>query len=274
MKQYLTVLLLLASITLAQAQDFQIFRTSAQVQIFQNKQWVPAQKRMALTLSDSVYIPSNHTISILNTANNQIIELTQTGKFCLKKAIDNTVRQSGNILSYTTKNIAQSVSTTSKNKNYNVYGATMRSELATIENNHSLTFQLLQLIQDVKKGKFPKKSKHLALLSQTTDSVRTFCIQNNNKIPYVVNILRIPTSGDPTFCLHIDQTSSEYFFALVAPNDTLNLSYLPFAQDDATYVLVASQEIFDAAWLEIALHFPPQTKAKKKVKVELYSLNP
>ena len=252
MKQYLTVLLLLASITLAQAQDFQIFRTSAQVQIFQNKQWVPALKRMALTLSDSVYIPSNHTISILNTANNQIIELTQTGKFCLKKAMDNTVRQSSNILSYTT----------------------MRSELATIENNHSLTFQLLQLIQDVKKGKFPKKSKHLALLSQTTDSVRTFCIQNNDKIPYVVNILRIPTSGNPTFCLHIDQTSSEYFFALVAPNDTLNLSYLPFAQDDATYVLVASQEIFDAAWLEIALNFPPQTKAKKKVKVELYSLNP
>lgn len=272
MKRNIVLLSILFYSILLQAQSFQIFRTTPHVQVYQNQQWTPAQKRMTLALSDSINIPNNQSISILNTKNNQIIEVKTPGKHCLKKALDATLRESANILSYTTQNIANSVSSNGKKQNYNVYGATMRSELSTIENNHSLVFQLLPIIKGIQQGKLPKQSKYLSLHQTVKDGTQTFNIVNNNKIPYVVNILRIPRTGNVSFCLNVDKTDSEYFFVLVGPQSTLDLSHIVFGMDDATYLLVATPDIFDASWLEIGLQYPPQSKSKKKVKLEV-SLN-
>ena len=269
MKRIIVFFSILFYSILLQAQSFQIFRTTPNVQVYQNQQWIPAQKRMVLALSDSINIPNNQFISILNTNNNQIIEVKTPGKHCLKKVLDATLRESANILSYTTQNIANAVSSNGKSQNYNVYGATMRSEFNTIENNHSLTFKLLPIIAGIQEGKLPKQSKLLALHTTEIDSTKHFSIVNHDKIPYVVNILRIPRTGNVSFCLNVDKTDSEYFFVLVGPESTLDLSHIALGLDDATYLLVATPDIFDASWLEIGLQYPPQTKTKKRVKLEV-----
>lgn len=272
MKKYFTLLTILSLCYAIQAQNFQIFRTTADVQVYQNKQWVSAQKRMPIALSDSVKITSNGILSLLNTQNNQIIELKKAGTYCVKKAVDASLNESANILAQTTQNIANAVATTGKSKNYNIYGATMRSELSTIETNHRLVFQLLSIVEQIQKGKLPKQSKLIALHTHVNDSIQTFSIENKDKKAYVVNILRIPKSGKPTFCLNLNKTDSEYFFYLIGDQSTISLPNIPFAVDDATYVLIATPEIFDASWLEIALCYPPQTNPKKKLKLEVFTV--
>lgn len=262
------ILLFGFSCSAIQAQKYQIFRTSGGVKMYHNKQWSPAQRRAPLSLSDSISIENGGFCTLLNTQTNQLFDIKKSGKYNVKKAIDATMRESSNIISQTTQNIANSVSSAGKSNNYNIYGATMRTDQATIQANQALANTLSKLVTDVQQNKLPKASKNLLLLCNDTDEVRQFSIQNNTEKPYVVNILRIPATGSPTFCINLDKTDSEFFFTLVAPQSTLMVSELSFGIDNATYVLVATTEIFDAAWVEQALSIPSNQKAPKKIKVE------
>lgn len=268
MKIKLLLFLFITSCIGTYAQQYQIFRTSNGVQVYHNKSWTQAQRKGTLLLSDSIKIEQGAFCTLLNTQTNQLLELKEVGTHHLKKAIDATMRQGANIITQTTQNIANAVSSTGKAKNYNIYGATMRTDQATIQANQSLASMLSQLVANVQQNKMPKASKAVYLLSEDNQDVRRFSIQNTTDKAYVVNILRIPAKGNPTFCINLNKTDSEFFFTLVGPNSTLSIPNLTFGIDNATYVLVATQEIFDASWVEQALAIASNTKASKKLKVE------
>ena len=211
---------------------------------------------------------------LLNTQNNQLIDLKNSGKYQAKKIIDLTIRESSNVIAQTTQNIANAVSSTGKTKNYNIYGATMRAEEATIQTNKALALQLSKVISNMQQGKTIKPSKTLSLQRTIDGDTFTFTIQNNANCPYVFNILRIPKQGAPGFCFNLDKTDSEYFFLLIDANATLTLNQTWFALDDATYILVGTEDIFDATWVANALATTPSKEKTKKIAVELSPLQP
>lgn len=274
MKKYIICTLILLS-SLVQAQNYQVFRFTGDIKVYKNKQWTQPERRMTISLTDSINIPNNSSsLSLLNSTNNQIIELKKTGKHSAKKIIDATLQESANILAYTTQNIAQSVSSNKKKQNYNIYGATMRADLYTMESNQDIANQIENLISNISKGKFPKSSKLVSLEKKSiSDETIGFNIINKTDKPYVVNVLRIPETGHPTFCFNLDKTNSEYFFALIAPNDTTSFTQIPFFEDNSTYVLVATEQIFDSTWVELYLRNKQKdkkNKASKKIKVEFF----
>lgn len=257
-----------------QAQKYQIFRYSNGVKMYHNNQWTQAQRRAPLLLSDSIAIENGGFCTLLNTQTNQLFDVKKSGKFSLKKAIDATMRESSNIITQTTQNIANSVASTGKANNYNIYGATMRAEESTIQTNKSLANQLSKLIADINQGKSIKPSKNLSLQRTISNDSFTFTIQNNANRPYVFNILRIPKQGTPTFCFNLDKTDSEYFFLLIGANSTLTLNQVSFYLDDATYILIATEDIFDPTWVANAIAATPSKEKTKKVAVELSPLQP
>lgn len=262
------------SFSAIQAQNYQIFRTSNGVKMYHNKQWTQAQRRATLLLSDSIEIEKGGFCTLLNTKTNQLFDIKSSGKFNLKKAIDATLRESSNIISQTTQNIANSVAATGKSNSYNIYGATMRTDQATIVANQSLTNQLSKLIADINQGKSIKPSKNLSLQRTISNDSFTFTIQNNANRPYVFNILRIPKQGTPTFCFNLDKTDSEYFFLLIGANSTLTINQVSFYLDDATYILIATEDIFDPTWVANAIAATPSKEKTKKIAVELSPLLP
>ena len=268
------ILLFGFSCSAIQAQKYQIFRTSGGVKMYHNKQWSPAQRRAPLSLSDSISIENGGFCTLLNTQTNQLFDIKKSGKYSVKKAIDATMRESSNIISQTTQNIANSVSSAGKSNNYNIYGATMRADQATIQANKSLANQLSKLIADINQGKSIKPSKNLSLQRTISNDSFTFTIQNNANRPYVFNILRIPKQGTPTFCFNLDKTDSEYFFLLIGANSTLTLNQVSFYLDDATYILIATEDIFDPTWVANAIAATPSKEKTKKIAVELSPLLP
>ena len=268
------ILLFGFSCSAIQAQKYQIFRTSGGVKMYHNKQWSPAQRRAPLSLSDSISIENGGFCTLLNTQTNQLFDIKKSGKYSVKKAIDATMQESSNIISQTTKNIASSVSSTGKSNNYNIYGATMRAEESTIQTNKSLAYQLSKLIADINQGKSMKPSKNLSLQRTISNDSFTFTIQNNANRPYVFNILRIPKQGTPTFCFNLDKTDSEYFFLLIGANSTLTINQVSFYLDDATYILIATEDIFDPTWVANAIAATPSKEKTKKIAVELSPLQP
>lgn len=261
-----------------QAQTYQVFRTKGNVLVYKNKQWVEAEKRLIINYADSINITnSESTLSLLNADNNQIIEIKQVGKHNAKKIIDATIKQSSNVLAYTTKNIAQSVGSNNKKQNYNIYGATMRAEQNTIESNQSIAKQIAILINDFNSGKYPRPSKYLSLEKvELSEDIIGFNIINNSEKAYVVNILRIPKNDNPSFCFNFDKTDSEYFFALVSPNSTTSFNHIQFKEDDATYILIATEQIFDSSWVEQAIvskQINKDTKVAKKIKIETFTIH-
>ncbi len=268
------ILLFGFSCSAIQAQKYQIFRTSGGVKMYHNKQWSPAQRRAPLSLSDSISIENGGFCTLLNTQTNQLFDIKKSGKYSVKKAIDATMRESSNIISQTTQNIANSVSSAGKSNNYNIYGATMRADQATIQANKSLANQLSKLIADINQGKSIKPSKNLSLQRTISNDSFTFTIQNNANRPYVFNILRIPKQGTPTFCFNLDKTDSEYFFLLIGANSTLTINQVSFYLDDATYILIATEDIFDPTWVANAIAATPSKEKTKKVAVELSPIQP
>ena len=268
------ILLFGFSCSAIQAQKYQIFRTSGGVKMYHNKQWSPAQRRAPLSLSDSISIENGGFCTLLNTQTNQLFDIKKSGKYSVKKAIDATMRESSNIITQTTQNIANSVASTGKANNYNIYGATMRAEESTIQTNKSLAYQLSKLIADINQGKSMKPSKNLSLQRTISNDSFTFTIQNNANRPYVFNILRIPKQGTPTFCFNLDKTDSEYFFLLIGANSTLTINQVSFYLDDATYILIATEDIFDPTWVANAIAATPSKEKTKKVAVELSPIQP
>lgn len=268
------ILLFGFSCSAIQAQKYQIFRTSGGVKMYHNKQWSPAQRRALLSLSDSISIENGGFCTLLNTQTNQLFDIKKSGKYSVKKAIDATMRESSNIITQTTQNIANSVASTGKANNYNIYGATMRADQATIQANKSLANQLSKLIADINQGKSMKPSKNLSLQRTISNDSFTFTIQNNANRPYVFNILRIPKQGTPTFCFNLDKTDSEYFFLLIGANSTLTINQVSFYLDDATYILIATEDIFDPTWVANAIAATPSKEKTKKIAVELSPLQP
>lgn len=268
------ILLFGFSCSAIQAQKYQIFRTSGGVKMYHNKQWSPAQRRAPLSLSDSISIENGGFCTLLNTQTNQLFDIKKSGKYSVKKAIDATMRESSNIITQTTQNIANSVASTGKANNYNIYGATMRADQATIQANKSLANQLSKLIADINQGKSMKPSKNLSLQRTISNDSFTFTIQNNANRPYVFNILRIPKQGTPTFCFNLDKTDSEYFFLLIGANSTLTINQVSFYLDDATYILIATEDIFDPTWVANAISATPSKEKTKKIAVELSPLQP
>jgi hypothetical protein len=271
--KYITLLFLFSVSTLS-AQTYQIFRTTGSVTHYHNKQWAAAQRRATVLLSDSINIGQNSSCTLLNTQNNQLIDLKNSGKYQAKKIIDLTIRESSNVIAQTTQNIANAVSSTGKTKNYNIYGATMRAEETTIQTNKALALQLSKVISNMQQGKTIKPSKTLSLQRTIVGDTFTFTVQNNANCPYVFNILRIPKQGAPAFCFNLDKTDSEYFFLLIDANATLTLNQTWFALDDATYILVGTEDIFDATWVANALSTTPSKEKTKKIAVELSPLQP
>lgn len=271
--KYITLLFLFSVSTLS-AQTYQIFRTTGSVTHYHNKQWAAAQRRATVLLSDSINIGQNSSCTLLNTKNNQLIDLKNSGKYQAKKIIDLTIRESSNVIAQTTQNIANAVSSTGKTKNYNIYGATMRAEESTIQTNKALALQLSKVISNMQQGKTIKPSKTLSLQRTIVGDTFTFTVQNNANFPYVFNILRIPKQGAPAFCFNLDKTDSEYFFLLIDANATLTLNQTWFALDDATYILVGTEDIFDATWVANALATTPSKEKTKKIAVELSPLQP
>lgn len=267
-------LLFTLSFSTIQAQNYQVFRTTNGVKIYHDKKWSQAERRATLMLSDSIHIEQGGSCTLLNTQNNQLIDLKNSGKYQAKKIIDLTTRKSSNVIAQTTQNIANSVASTGKAYNYNIYGATMRAEESTIQTNKSLANQLSKLIADINQGKSIKPSKNLSLQRTISNDSFTFTIQNNANRPYVFNILRIPKQGTPTFCFNLDKTDSEYFFLLIGANSTLTLNQVSFYLDDATYILIATEDIFDPTWVANAIAATPSKEKTKKIAVELSPLQP
>lgn len=261
-----------------QAQTYQVFRTKGNVLVYKNKQWVEAEKRLTINYADSINITNSESVlSLLNADNNQIIEIKQVGKHNAKKIIDATIKQSSNVLAYTTKNIAQSVGSNNKKQNYNIYGATMRADQNTIESNQSIAKQIAILINDFNSDKHQKNSKILSLEKvELSEDIIGFNVINNSGKAYVVNILRIPRNENPSFCFNFDKTDSEYFFALVSPNSTTSFNHIQLKKDDATYILIATEHIFDSSWVEQAIvskQINKDTKVAKKIKIETFTIH-
>jgi hypothetical protein len=83
--KYITLLFLFSVSTLS-AQTYQIFRTTGSVTHYHNKQWAAAQRRATVLLSDSINIDQNSSCTLLNTQNNQLIDLKNSGKYQAKKS--------------------------------------------------------------------------------------------------------------------------------------------------------------------------------------------
>lgn len=276
MKYLIICIFSLFSIAL-HAETYQVFRKTGNPLVFKDNNWISAEKRMTISLADSIHIQEGTTLSLLNTSNNQIIEIKQVGKHKAKKIIDSTVKELSNVLAYTTKNIAQSVSKTGSKQSYNIYGATMRADQNTIESNQILAAQIVTMIEKINSGKYPKPSKYLSLEKvQLSEDIIGFKVQNNSDKAYVVNILRIPKNGNPSFCINLDKTDSEYFFTLVAPNSNTSFNEIQLKNDDATYMLIATEEIFDSTWVEQAILYNQtnnNSKTGKKIKIETFIAN-
>lgn len=276
MKYLIICIFSLFSIAL-HAETYQVFRKTGNPLVFKENKWISAEKRMKISLADSIHIQEGTTLSLLNTSNNQIIEIKQVGKHKAKKIIDSTVKELSNVLAYTTKNIAQSVSKTGSKQNYNIYGATMRADQNTIESNQILATQIATIIEKIHMSKYPKPSKYLSLEKvQLSEDIIGFNVQNNNNKAYVVNILRIPKNGNPSFCINLDKTDSEYFFTLVSPNSNTSFNQIQLKNDDATYLLIATEEIFDSTWIEQAILYNQtnnNSKTSKKIKIEAFMAN-
>lgn len=259
------------------AETYQVFRKSGNPLVYKENKWVNAEKRMTISFADSIHIKDTESsLSLLNTSNNQIIEIKQIGKHKAKKIIDATIKESANVLAYTTKNIAQSIGTSGNKQNYNIYGATMRADENTIESNQAIAKQIAVLIDNVNTGKYPKPSKTLSLEKVLlSEDIIGFNVNNASNKPYVVNILRVPNNGTPSFCFNFDKTDSEYFFALVSPNSTTSFNHIQFKKDDATYILIATEEIFDSSWVEQAILsklINKDSKVSKKAKIDIFIL--
>lgn len=276
MKTYIICILILFT-SLLQAQNYQVFRFTGDVKVYKDQLWTQPERRMTISFTDSIDIPNNRSsLSLLNSTNNQIIEIKKMGKHSAKKIIDATVQESANILAYTTQNIAKSVSSNNKKQNYNIYGATMRADLYTMGTNQDIANQIESLISNISKGEIPKSSKLISIEKKSiSEGIIGFNIINKSDKPYVVNILRIPEIGYPTFCFNFDKTNSEYFFALISPNSTTSFTQVQFLEDNSTYVLVATEEIFDSTWVEHYLRNRQKNtknKTSKKIKVYFFTI--
>jgi hypothetical protein len=123
---------------------------------------------------------------------------------------------------------------------------------------------------------YPKPSKTLSLEKfLLSEDIIGFNVNNASNKPYVVNILRVHNNGTPSFCFNFDKTDSEYFFALVSPNSTTPFNEIQFKEDDATYILIATEEIFDSSWVEQAILsklINKDSKVSKKAKMDIFIL--
>ena len=109
MKRYWVIVVLIMLSSTVWAQRYDIFKCSEGVQVMRaaSSNWVGANRRDDLELTDRVQIPEDGSLVIHEKSNNRLYKSTGSGEFTVKEFIDAAKAEAANIVKLLNNEIAQ-----------------------------------------------------------------------------------------------------------------------------------------------------------------------
>lgn len=261
-KSLISLIIIFFSFQIADsAERYSLFKVKGDVAIKNNGKWIKASKNSELNLLDSLSIPKEASVSILDTKTNHIYRSISDGRFTVKALMDASKKQSQNSIKNIMAEISERIPEKQKNSGlYSNTGVTYRRQIKM----DSITISLSDALIAISKASGEILMNNTSPISaskifdEENDGTFFINICNNSSEPFLINVLQI---NNQTGALQ-PLMDHGYPRIIAIPSEPL---ILPIEIADSSifkYLLFATTNDYDSALLEYLLKKPQDDKSK------------
>lgn len=234
----------------AQTSNYEIFdlKDSIQIKTRNASTWKPANKGLAVGLTDSVYIAKGANVRIIDKRINEIFRSNITGYFRVKDIRDAAQKQSANMFGAIFAQLAND--DLSSTGSMRLSGATYRGQIEDIE--ESIATSIVHIGYLLGKNAV-QYSSEIDVENHTNDGEVYFSITNKSDKNYCVNVILYNLSSkSASLCYVLNPTYSEYPCIILPHKTTIDLSMWKFVQPakDEKYIVFATEHSYDTSHLQ------------------------